>query len=72
MHKMTFPAKCNPTDAEIRALIDGSQHKAARRIIHPDTGDVYVWPFEAGTHREGADALGIPYDRPPGEGDVLV
>lgn len=69
---MTFPATLNPDETATRAIIDASRHKAARRIIHPDTGDVYVWPFEAGTHREGADALGIPYDRKPGEGDILV
>ncbi len=62
----------NPTANEVAAIIRGSVHKAARRITDPRNGDVYVWDFAEGTHREGADLLGVPYDRLPGEGDVLI
>jgi hypothetical protein len=62
----------NPSNAEISALIRASKHKAARRIVDPRNGDAWYWPAEAGTHREGADFLGVPYDRPPGAGDIVT
>lgn len=62
----------NPTNEEIAAIIHGSTLKAARRITDPRTGDVYVWDATEGTHRQGADYLGVPYDRRPGEGDILT
>lgn len=52
-------------------MIRASRHKALRRIVTPD-GTVWYWPAEQATHREGADALGIPYDRKPGEGDIVT
>ena len=65
------PAK-NPTDPEIRQIIEASAHKAARRIVDERDGAVWVWPFEQATHAEGAARLGVPYGRRSGEGDVLV
>jgi hypothetical protein len=64
--------KKNPTDAEIRQIIASSKHKAARRLEDQRNGDVWVWPAEDATHAEAAVKLGVPYDRKPGEGDILV
>ena len=57
---------------EIIALIGQSKHKAARRITDPRTGDLWYWKAELGTHAEGAKALKVPYDKRPGEGDILT
>ena len=62
----------NPSPSQVRDIIAKSKHFAARRIIDPRDGAVWVWPFERATHAEGAAALGVPYDRRPGDGDVLV
>jgi hypothetical protein len=62
----------NPDDINLRRLINSSSHKAARRLVDEDTGDVWYWPAEVGTHREGADALNITYSRPPGLGDIVT
>ena len=67
---MFAPVK-NPSPAEIKDLLATSQHKAARRIRDPRTGDHWYWPFEQATHAEGAKVLGILYERTPGEGDVI-
>lgn len=61
----------NPTEKQIVTMIEASKHKAARRIVTSD-GDAWYWPAEQGTHREGADFLGIEYDRPPGAGDIVT
>lgn len=52
-------------------MIRASRHKALRRIVTTD-GTAWYWPAEQATHREAADALGIPYDRPPGGGDIVT
>jgi len=62
----------NPTGEQITALVARSRHDAARRIIDPTTGDAWYWPAEQATHAEGAAKLGIPYDRPPGAGDIVT
>jgi len=67
-----FTARQNPTDEEIREIIAASKHKAARRITDPRNGDRWYWPAEQATHAEGAAKLGVPYDRPPGEGDIVT
>lgn len=69
---MTWKPVVNPSDAEIRAMIEGSKFRAARRIVDPRSGDAWLWPAEQATHAEGARRLGVPYDRPPGTGDILV
>jgi hypothetical protein len=61
----------NPSTAAIRALAGKSKHDACRRICDPRSGDFWYWPFEQATHAEGASVLGVPYDRKPGEGDVI-
>lgn len=62
----------NPSDDQIAKLITKSTCSAARRIVDCETGDIWIWPAELGTHRDGADALGLNYDLPPGAGDILV
>ena len=69
---MQFDAKKNSTQAEIRAMIEASKHKAVRRIADPRNGDLWYWKAELGTHAEGAQKLGVPYDKRPGEGDILT
>lgn len=62
----------NPTPDEVRAIVRGSRHRAARRIVDNRNGDVWVWPAEQATHAQGANELGVPYDRPPGAGDIIT
>ncbi|WP_305985358.1 hypothetical protein [Roseibium sp. MMSF_3544] len=62
----------NPTEKQIEAILKASSHNAARQITDPRTGDVYVWPFEQADHATGAKKLLVPYNRPPGDGDVLT
>jgi hypothetical protein len=69
---MSINAVKNPSAEQIAAIVRGSKHQAARRIVDPRNGDVWAWPAEHATHREGADALGVPYDRPPGAGDIVT
>lgn len=69
---MEWTPKQNPDDTAIRAAIAASKHRAARRIIDPRDGTIWIWPAEQGTHAEGAGRLGVPYDRPPGAGDILT
>lgn len=68
---MFTPVK-NPSDREIHDLIKASAHGAARRITDQRNGDVWYWPAEQATHSEGAQKLDVPYDKPPGGGDIVV
>lgn len=65
-------ASLNPSPDDIARMIKASTHKAARRIVDPRNGDAWYWPAEQGTHAEGAKTLGVPYDRRPGEGDIVT
>jgi hypothetical protein len=67
-----FEAQKNLRLEEIIALIEQSNHKAVRRITDPRNGDQWYWKAELGTHAGGAKALGVPYDKRPGEGDILT
>jgi hypothetical protein len=58
----------SPTD--VRKAIEASKESAARLLTDEKTGEVWAWPFEAGTHHEGANALGLSYSREPGGGDA--
>lgn len=69
---MTLDAKKNLTPGEVAALIATSKHKAVRRITDPRNGDHWYWKAELGTHAEGASHLGVPYNKRPGEGDILT
>jgi hypothetical protein len=62
----------NPSDADVRGIIAASKYKAARRITDPRNGDHWYWPAEQATHAEGAAHLKVPYDRPPGAGDIIT
>jgi len=62
----------NPMPKAVRKIIRGSKLRAARRIVDPRNGDVWVWDASDATHADGAEALGVPYDKPPGLGDVLT
>lgn len=62
----------NPTRDQTLAVIAKSKHKAARRLVDPRTGDVWIWPAEDATHADGAKRLGIPYDKRPGEGEIVI
>lgn len=61
----------NPSKFEILEIAKLSKHGAARMLKDEVTGDVWVWPFEEGDHRTGADFTGAKYSRLPGEGDVV-
>ena len=67
---MFRPSK-NPSPEQIRDVIASSEHKMARRIQDPRNGDWHYWPFEDATHAEGAHRLAVPYERLPGDGDVV-
>lgn len=67
-----FEAQKNLKPGEIIALIGRSKHKAVRRIADPRSGDIWYWKAELATHAEGAEKLGVPYDRRPREGDILT
>jgi len=49
----------NATKAELKALIDQSEHKAAKWLKDTATGDTYYWPAEAYQHAAVACALKI-------------
>lgn len=50
----------NPTPKETAGFINRTKHKAARRVVDPATGDVYIWDGgEALLHEHLAKKLGI-------------
>lgn len=52
----------NPSPREMAGFLGRSKYKAARRIIDPDTGDVYVWDAaDPALHRMVAEHLGVPW-----------
>ena len=67
-----FAPALNPTPDLIAAMLASSRHRALRMIIDPRTGDRWLWPAEQATHAEGARRLSVPYDRPPGAGDIVT
>ena len=50
----------NPSADEIAQIIRGSVHKAARRLVDPRNGNVYVWDATEGTHRAGPPSSAFP------------
>lgn len=60
----------NPTPEQIHALAAKSNQRALCRTVTP-VGDACYWPFERATYAEGARVLKLPYDKPPGAGDVV-
>jgi len=69
---MPFEPKKNLAPDEIAEMVKASGNEAVRRIHDPRTGDYWYWPAEMATHAEGAEYLGIPYDKRPGEGDIIT
>lgn len=67
-----FEAHKNPDEEAVRALIHGSKHRAVRRIRDERSGDYWYWDAALATHAEGAAKLDVPYDKRPGEGDILT
>lgn len=67
-----FTAHKNISDDALRALIASSEHQAVRTITDPRNGDKWFWDAALATHAEGASKLDVPYDRPPGAGDILI
>jgi len=65
-------ALCEPTTTDIRKLASLSPSRTLRRICDGETGMYWYWPAEMATHAEGAAVLGIPYDRPPGAGEIVT
>jgi threonyl-tRNA synthetase len=72
VRKLTTKVLKNPTAKQIEEIIIASKHKAARALTDCRNGDIYVWDAAEATHREAADHLGIPYDKKPGQGDILT
>jgi len=68
----SFSPVCNPMPDTIAPMLASSRHRALRMIVDPRTGDRWLWPAEQATHAEGASRLGVPYDRPPGAGDIVT
>jgi len=67
-----FDAVCNPDDDTIGHIIEHSSAKAARRLVDPRNGDIWVWDAALATHAQAAKSLQIPYSNPPGGGEVLI
>lgn len=68
--KPAFEPQREPTEEQMRAMFAASKHRALRRIWDEERQCYWYWPFEQATHAEGAERLGVTYDRPPGAGDV--
>jgi hypothetical protein len=50
----------NPSPERTKGFLNRSKYKAARRIIDPATGDVYIWDAaDPALHKLVADQLGI-------------
>ncbi len=49
----------NPTPAEVKGMIDQSEHRAAKWLKDTSTGDTYYWPAEIYQHMAVAYALKI-------------
>jgi len=60
----------NPTPARLQGFLNKTKYKAARRIIDPTSGDVYVWDADApALHALVAEQLGLKYN--PKMGDIV-
>lgn len=57
--------------AELEGLAKQSPSRTLRRITD-HCGGYWYWPAEQATHAEGAAYLDIPYDLPPGAGEIVV
>ena len=58
----------NPTPARLQGFLNKTKYKAARRIVDPASGDVYVWDADApALHALVAERLGLKYDSNMGD-----
>ena len=58
-----LPLTVNPSKKEIEALVGKTKYKALRRLVDPDSGNVYVWDAGApALHFGVAENLGIRFD----------
>ena len=56
----------NPSPQQMQGFMARTQYKAARRLVDPATGDVYLWDAGApALHRNVADSLGIDWSARP-------
>ena len=54
----------NPTEKEIEGFVGRTKYQAARRIIDPDTGDVYLWDAaDPALHQLVAEQLGVRFGK---------
>jgi len=50
----------NPTERELKGFLDRTKFKAARRIVDPETGEVFVWDAsDPALHALVAEKLGV-------------
>lgn len=50
----------NPAEAKLKAWLGRTKFKAARRVVDPDTGDVFVWDAgDPALHAQVAKELGV-------------
>jgi len=61
----------NPSESDLDQLLARCLPYGLRGI-EDYSGNVYLWPFEEGTHGTVADALGIPYDPSSDYADKLT
>lgn len=60
----------NPSPKQLQGFLGRTKYKAARRIVDPDTGAVYVWDADnPALHKMVADELGVKYD--PKRSDMI-
>jgi hypothetical protein len=58
----------NPTPTRLQGFLNKTKYKAARRIVDPASGDVYVWDADApALHALVAERLGLKYDSNMGD-----
>ena len=61
----------NPSPVQLKGFLNRTQYKAARRIVDPDTGDVYVWDAgDPALHALVAERIGVDAGRM--KADVLA
>ncbi len=65
-----YPIK-NPSKERIVETIRASRVGAARQLVDPRDGTVWIWPAELSYHGDMARRLKIPYTT-FGGGDVLI
>lgn len=62
----------NPaSEREIAGFLNRTKYKAARRIVDPTTGDVYLWDAaDPALHKFVAESMGVPWG-PKTQADMI-